>query len=104
MKTDLTAVLKRTAAFFGKTLTDDNIAKLKAHLSFESMKSNRAVNFEKTLEMIAANNQEEVKKGSFIRSGKSGGWKQVMTDEIQEKFKQWTSGKIKGTGLDEFYQ
>ena len=46
MKQDLRAVIKRTAAFLEKTLTDDDIDKLAEHLSFRNMSKNKAVNKE----------------------------------------------------------
>lgn len=50
MKGDLPSVVRKTAAFLGKTLTDSQVDKLCDHLSFQNMKSNRAVNLEAILE------------------------------------------------------
>jgi hypothetical protein len=52
---DLPAVIRKTARFLKKTLTDDGVSLLAEHLSFESMKNNPAVNKQdvvKTLQKI----------------------------------------------------
>ena len=46
MKQDLAAVIRKTASFLGKTLSEDDVARLQEHLSFKNMKSNKAVNKE----------------------------------------------------------
>lgn len=49
MKTDLMAVLKKTAKFLGKTYTDEEFKKLESHLTFDAMKVNKSVNFSKVI-------------------------------------------------------
>lgn len=49
MKTDLMAVLKKTAKFLGKTYSDEDFKKLESHLTFDSMKVNKSVNFSKVI-------------------------------------------------------
>ena len=46
MKADLPAVIRKTAKFLGKSLTDEDVTRLAEHLSFKSMKANKAVNKE----------------------------------------------------------
>ena len=46
MKRDLPSVIRRTAEFLDKTLTDEEVELLAEHLSFKNMKSNKAVNKE----------------------------------------------------------
>ena len=46
MKQDLAAVIRKTASFLGKTLSEDDVTRLQEHLSFKNMKSNKAVNKE----------------------------------------------------------
>ena len=44
MKKDLPAVIRKTAAFLGKSLSDVDVGRLNEHLAFKNMKSNKAVN------------------------------------------------------------
>ena len=46
MKKDLPAVIRKVSEFLNRTLTEDDVAKLTAHLSFKHMKMNKAVNKE----------------------------------------------------------
>ena len=46
MKQDLAAVIRKTAKFLGKTLSENDVTRLQEHLSFKNMKSNKAVNKE----------------------------------------------------------
>ena len=41
MKQDLAAVIRKTASFLGKTLSEDDVTRLQEHLSFKNMKSRR---------------------------------------------------------------
>lgn len=54
------------AKFLGKTVTDEQVADLADHLSFENFKNNKAVNFDilKQLGII-------VKDKEFVRKGRS---------------------------------
>lgn len=52
MKSDLMAVLKRTAAFLGKSYSDEELRQLEDHLTFDAMKANKSVNFSKLLGYI----------------------------------------------------
>ena len=46
MKKDLAAVIRKVSGFLNKTLTEDDVAKLTEHLTFNNMKNNKAVNNE----------------------------------------------------------
>ena len=46
MKKDLPAVIRRTASFLDKKITDTDVQRLANHLDFDSMKNNKAVNKE----------------------------------------------------------
>ncbi|KAJ1525374.1 hypothetical protein ONE63_010190 [Megalurothrips usitatus] len=98
LKQDLEGVIRRTAAFLGKTLSDEDVAKLKHHLSFESMKNNPAVNYEEIIEINRRHNLI-TEAGSFMRSGQVGDWKGQMTAEQSQRFDQWAADNLKGSGL-----
>ncbi|XP_048510868.1 luciferin sulfotransferase-like [Athalia rosae] len=96
MKKDLPSVIKKTADFFDKKFTSDEVALLEKHLSFEGMKANSAVNNESVIEESQKFNAGE-RKGTFLRSGKVGQWKTGMTEELAQKFDEWTESKLKDT-------
>lgn len=68
LKQDLAGVIRRTAAFLGKQMDDDQVERLKQHLSFESMKNNPAVNYEEVIE-INRRHKLITEDGTFMRSG-----------------------------------
>ena len=51
MKKDLPEVIRRTACFLDKTLTDIDVQRLAEHLDFNQMKNNKAVNKEEFEEL-----------------------------------------------------
>ena len=50
MKQDLPTIIKKTAAFLQKPMSDQDALKLADHLSFKNMKNNKAVNKEDFIE------------------------------------------------------
>ncbi|XP_046737699.1 luciferin sulfotransferase-like [Diprion similis] len=98
MKQDLPSVIKKTATFLGKNLTTDQLSSLTEHLSFESMKLNPAANNEDLVHLMKEVLQSEV-EGKFMRSGEMNQWKSAMTQDMIERFDQWTRENLKGTGL-----
>ncbi|XP_063369015.1 luciferin sulfotransferase [Cydia amplana] len=99
MKRDLPSVVRRTADFLGKTMTNDQVDKLCDHLSFKNMKSNRAVNLEPILQKSFGKSYLEGTKLRFIRKGEIGDWKNYMSDDLSRRFDQWAEQHLEGTGL-----
>lgn len=100
MRKDLDNVIRKVAAFMEKQLSEEQIEKLKGHLSFESMKNNRSVNYEGLVELNTKFGLvEPEREGAFMRSGSVGGYKAVMSPELIEKFDAWTAANTRGTGL-----
>lgn len=85
---DLSSVIRQTAQFMDKDIVDDQVLILEDHLSFESMKNNRAVNYEPVVEINKTHNLIEA-DGSFMRSGTVGGGKQKMSPEFVKIFNEW---------------
>lgn len=83
--------IKKVAAFFGKTYNDKQIAKLAQHLKIENFRNNQMVN--------QASISSAIKPEAFIRQGKIGGWKEMFTTEIEEKFSKWIADNTKDTDL-----
>lgn len=92
MKNDLKGAIRKIATFLEKKLTDEQVNRLEKHLSFESMKYNPYVNYEDFFKLVNL-------KGSFMRSGTVGSYKQMMSSELIEKFDKWTLENTKGTGF-----
>lgn len=95
---DLPTMIKKTAAFLDKILTNDQVEALAQHLSFNSMKSNPAVNYE---EHIILNKQMKLINvdGEFIRSGKVDQWKEEMPGIVIEEFDKMTKEKFSTQNL-----
>lgn len=99
MKRDLPSVVRKTAKFLGKSLSDEQVFKLCDHLSFENMKSNRAVNLEAILEKSFGKSYLEQTKLRFIRKGQIGDWKNYMSDDLSRRFDDWAEKQLKGSEL-----
>lgn len=100
MHRDLDSVIRKVAKFMNKQLTEAQIATLKDHLSFESMKKNPSVNYEGLVELNAKFGLVEPEnEGAFMRAGEVGGYKAVMSPETIARFDAWSDENVKGTGL-----
>ncbi|XP_043207700.1 sulfotransferase 1E1-like [Amphibalanus amphitrite] len=95
MKKDLRAQLRKVAAFLGKSYSEEQIDKLASHLHIDNFKKNPYVN----MEHINASGAVNTDRGSFIRKGKTGDWKNHFTPEVTEKFDKWMAQKMKGCDL-----
>jgi len=102
MKKDLAVVIKQVATFLDKQLTDRQIEELLKHLSFESMKNNKAVNVEDLIQLRKKKNLT-IGDGSFIRSGTVGKYKEEMSAETIKKFGDWIKKNTEGTSFGEQY-
>lgn len=83
MKQDLRSVIGRVCAFFGKSYSEAELQQLLDHLSFESMRENRAVNYEDP-------NVPRVDGSRFMRKGQLASWKEELPPELIEALDQWT--------------
>ena len=102
MKKDLPAVIRRVATFLGKTISEKQISELTEHLSFKNMKKNAAVNKEDVLETMRKMTGSE--KGTFMRKGATGDWRNHLTDEQVERIKNWEEENLQGTDLNFVYE
>ncbi|XP_035702454.1 luciferin sulfotransferase isoform X2 [Folsomia candida] len=96
MKRDLKSVIKKTAKFLGKHLTEEQISKLLAHLSFESMRTNPYVNYDEITDKLTSIHGVE-RKTHFMRKGKVGSWREELSPESVGKLDAWIEvNKIPG--------
>ncbi|KAF5274102.1 hypothetical protein FQR65_LT04500 [Abscondita terminalis] len=98
MKKNLLSVIRKIADFLDKTLPEEKIPQLLEHLSFESMKNNRAVNQEDKIQS-RLKHKLATGTGSFIRSGNVKKYKQEMSHVLIKKFDSWTERNVEGSSI-----
>lgn len=94
LKKNQVDVIKRTAKFLGKSITEEQIAGLCEHLKFSNMAANPAVNLE---HLLPRENVPENER--FIRKGKVGDWRNYMSEELSQRFDEVTEKYMRGSGL-----
>uniref|UniRef100_A0A1A9V4E0 Sulfotransferase domain-containing protein n=1 Tax=Glossina austeni TaxID=7395 RepID=A0A1A9V4E0_GLOAU len=96
---DLPGVVRRLCQFLNKsTLTDDQLNRLVAHLSFGKMKDNRQANL---TEMMKETFPDVPENFQFMRRGIVGSYRDELTPEVQAKIDSWTASILSKHGLTE---
>ncbi|VVD02247.1 unnamed protein product [Leptidea sinapis] len=91
---DLPKAVRRVADFLGKDFNDEQIAHLCEHLSIDSFKNNKSVNYDVMKELgIMIGNR------GFIRKGKAGGWRDYFDEEMTFQAERWLADNLKDTDL-----
>ena len=82
------------ANFLNKPLSDDLISRIAEQCTFSGMKKN------------AASYSIPTKDGesSMLRKGVVGDWKNYFTPELNEKFENEVLAKLKGSGLEFYFE
>lgn len=75
---DKHTAVRQIADFLGRTLTDDDVAKICEHCSVDNMRQNDKVNMSYWREIKHINDKAP---GRFINQGKAGVWKDKLTVE-----------------------
>ncbi|EAT33759.1 AAEL013976-PA [Aedes aegypti] len=98
MKKDLKGTLRRVCSFFGKSYSDDQFDTLTQHLSFDSLKNNKAVNFSDVTQQALQHSNRADKLADpnfkFMRRGEVEGWKRELDPETIKEFENWTNSKV----------
>lgn len=81
--------------FLGKNLKDEEIEKLRQHLSFANFKNNKSVNFDVLKELGILNSGEQ----SFVRKGKNGGWRDEFSEKLNERANCWIRDNLEKTDM-----
>ncbi|XP_068594843.1 sulfotransferase 2B1-like [Brachionichthys hirsutus] len=87
---DLRGSIKRLSAFLQCPLEDDEVNNCAKHTVFSVMKENKMVNY-----TLLPDNIIDHSKGSFMRNGKIGDWKNLFTEEQDQYFKGICESKMK---------
>uniref|UniRef100_A0A1L8E4W8 Putative estrogen sulfotransferase-like protein n=1 Tax=Nyssomyia neivai TaxID=330878 RepID=A0A1L8E4W8_9DIPT len=99
MKRNLPSVIDKTAKFFGKSFTNEQINILAEHLSFDKMSKNDSVNFKQRIEDIPkCVNPKKDKDFSFMRKGKIGSYREEMTPDMIQVFNEWIKRRVSENG------
>lgn len=99
MKNDVKGMIRKTATFLEKPITDEQVDTLAEHVSFSNMKKNPAVNLQGFMDLKHGKDFYQRSGKSFIRKGEVGGWKESMSPELVKRFDDWIEENSRGTGL-----
>ncbi|XP_014239915.1 sulfotransferase family cytosolic 1B member 1-like [Cimex lectularius] len=100
MKKDHKAVIRKTANFLEKPLTEEQVVELEEHLSFKKMRENPAINLDPFLQARNGPGFRQEGDKTFIRKGQVGDWRNYMSEELSNRFDKWTKENLEGTGLE----
>ncbi|XP_049795666.1 luciferin sulfotransferase-like [Schistocerca nitens] len=103
MKADLSSVVGKVAAHLGRPVPEDQLPALLEHLSFQKMRSNKAVNFEEKVENARQDLglRPAASEGlKFMRSGAVGDGQQRLSEDVRRKVDAWTDSCLAGSGFD----
>ncbi|KAI5632725.1 sulfotransferase domain-containing protein [Phthorimaea operculella] len=93
---DLPAAVRKVAKFLNKEYTEEQIAGLCDHLSIDSFKKNKSVNFDIGSQIAGLMNSGEQ---GFVRKGKSGGWRDYFDEEMMQQADTWMQQNLRDTDL-----
>ncbi|KAM4770771.1 sulfotransferase 2B1-like [Rhinophrynus dorsalis] len=96
---DLRGSVVRISKFLGKDLNDEEIDSVVKHCSFNIMKENKMSNFT----LIPQENMDHT-KGSLLRKGVSGDWKNHFTVAQSEYFDRVYKEKMKDLNMTFFWE
>ncbi|XP_069707859.1 amine sulfotransferase-like [Phaenicophaeus curvirostris] len=90
MKKDLRSAVLKICNFLGKKLSEEELDSVVRQATFENMRKDPRANYENLpADMVAK------EKGSFLRKGTVGDWKNTMTVAQNERFDKAIGEKIK---------
>ncbi|XP_029318661.1 sulfotransferase family 5A, member 1 [Cottoperca gobio] len=89
MLLDPHGAIKRVSSYLQSPLLEDEVNNCVKHCSFSSMKSNKMANYSLVSQEIMDHS-----KGSFMRKGEIGDWKNMFTEEQNQYFESIFKSKI----------
>lgn len=85
--------IRKVSKFLGKSYRDDEIEKLADYLDISNFRDNAMVNSSELKECNI------IESGNFVRRGKSGGWKDTFTRELEDVADKWIADNLRDTDL-----
>ncbi|XP_061620237.1 sulfotransferase family 5A, member 1 [Phyllopteryx taeniolatus] len=95
MSMDFQGSIVKVSAFLQCPLVEDEVNSCARHCSFSSMRDNRMINC-----TLIPHEILDHSKGSFMRSGKVGDWRNMFTEEQNEHFERVLMGKMQGCSVE----
>ncbi|XP_054474089.1 sulfotransferase family 5A, member 1 isoform X2 [Anoplopoma fimbria] len=95
MSMDIQGAIKRVSSHLQSPLLEDEVNNCVKNCSFSSMLDNKMANYTLVTEDIMDHN-----KGSFMRKGKIGDWKNMFTEELNQYFKSVFDSKMEDCILE----
>ncbi|XP_056268940.1 sulfotransferase family 5A, member 1 [Pseudoliparis swirei] len=95
MSMDRHGAIKRVSSYLQTPLLEDEVNNCVKHCSFSSMQDNKMANYTLVSEEIMDHN-----KGSFMRKGKIGDWKNMFTEDLNQYFNSVLEYKMVDSTLE----
>ena len=88
MRRDLPGIIDEMTYFLGYRMENSKKEQLASHLQIDNFRKNPSVNMTTNYE-----------KGTFIRKGSVGGWRELFTPDMVKDWKSWIAEETLSTGL-----
>ncbi|VEN43799.1 unnamed protein product [Callosobruchus maculatus] len=95
MSQDIYSTIKKISDFFGKDYTKEQYEKLANHLDIENFRKNKSVNYDVLKHLGILKSGE----AGFVRKGKSGGWEDYFTEELNQMANDWIKKNQEEIGI-----
>ncbi|XP_077375582.1 sulfotransferase family 5A, member 1 [Festucalex cinctus] len=92
---DLKGSIVKVSSFLQRPLVEDEVNSCVTHCSFSSMKDNQVINCSLVPPEIMDHS-----KGAFMRRGKVGDWRNMLTEEQNERFESVLAEKLQACSLE----
>ncbi|XP_055379490.1 sulfotransferase 1B1-like [Condylostylus longicornis] len=92
LKIDLERAIKKCCTFLERSIDDEQLEKLKTHLSFENMKKNPQVNHSsetRLFKQVAETCHQNETSFEFLRKGQSGLYEEELDTDLLKEFECW---------------
>lgn len=99
---NLPEVIQDVSKFLNKSISNDDVEKLKVHLSFDNMRQNPCINKEQ--QFLRNKIVNDPKDAQFLRKGTINEWKSTMSAEIVEMFDKWTEKNTKNSDVGVLFE
>ncbi|XP_037548824.1 sulfotransferase family 5A, member 1 [Nematolebias whitei] len=94
MSLDIHETMNRVSSFLQRPLLEDELNNCVKHCSFSSMKDNKMINY-----TLVPGEILDHSKGSFMRKGQIGDWKNMFTKEQNQHFDDVSNSKMQDCSL-----